>query len=111
MPVALGKSWGTKKWRSHFLLGGRANLSFSRTGRTVFNSVLIEYDGALPAVLSDQLSFGLMVGTGLGFQLNDHLRVMTSLQYQRHLNNWTTEEGVRMRPGVLNASVGVRYSW
>lgn len=110
VPVAVGKSWGEKKWQTHLMLGAVANLSFSRMGRTLFANKVADFDNDRPNIWSDKLGFNAMFGTGLSYQLTDRLGVMTVFQYQRSLGNWSAEEGVTMRPHILNWSFGAKYS-
>ncbi len=110
VPVAVGKSWGEKKWKTHLMVGAVANLSFSRMGRTLFANKVVDFDNDRPNIWSDKLGFNAMLGTGLSYQLTDRLGVMTVFQYQRSLGNWSAEEGITMRPHILNWSFGANYS-
>ncbi|MEL6836055.1 MAG: hypothetical protein AAFP77_23865 [Bacteroidota bacterium] len=111
VPLAIGKSWGKGNLQSHLLLGGIANLSLSRQGQTLFQAELVDYDDDNgPEIWSSKLGFGAMLSGGLSYRLTDRLGLLTTLQYQRSLTNWSVEDGVRMRPSILNWSFGVRYS-
>lgn len=110
LPFAVGKSWGEKKWRTHLMLGGVASLSFSRTGRTLYAGKVADFDNDRPSIWSDKIGFNAMLGAGFSYNFTDRFGLVTMLQYQRSLSNWSLEEGVTMRPHILNWSFGAKYS-
>lgn len=110
LPVGIGKSWSEGRWQTHLLVGAVANLSFTRSGRTIFQDELLDYNGSAPDIWSDQLSFSALLSGGLRYRLTDRLGLITTFQYQYSLTNWSAEAGVSMRPHILNWSVGVGYA-
>jgi len=110
IPVSIGKSWGKDKWQSHILVGGFFNIPLSVTGRTLYQGEVVDYDDTSTAIWSNKLGFGASLSTGLNYQLTDKLGLMTTLQFQQNLTNWSAEPGVTIRPSILNWSLGARYS-
>ena len=110
VPLGIGKTWGKGRLQSHLLVGGVANLSFARRGRTLYQAELIDYDNSSSAIWTDKLSFSALCSGGLSYSITDRLGVVTVIQYQHSLSNWSTEEGITMRPSILNWSLGVNYS-
>jgi len=111
VPLGIGKTWGKGSLQSHLLVGGVANLSFARQGRTLYQAELIDYDDASSTIWTDKLSFSALWSGGLSYRITDRLGVVTLLQYQHSLSNWSTEQGITMRPSIFNWSLGVKYSW
>ena len=110
VPLGIGKIWQNGSLQSHLLVGGVANLSFSKQGRTLYQAELIDYDYSSSTIWTDKLSFSAMLSGGLSYRITDRLGIMTVVQYQQSLSNWSTEEGITMRPSILNWSLGVNYS-
>ena len=110
VPLGIGKTWGKGSWQSHLLVGGVANLSFAKQGRTLYQAELIDYNDVSSSIWTDKLSFSAMLRGGLSYRITDRLSVVTLVQYQRSLSNWSTEQGITMRPNILNWSLGVNYS-
>ena len=110
IPLAIGKSWGSGKLQSHVLVGGVANVSFSQAGRTLYQAELLDYDDSSTGIWSDEFGFSAMLSTGLRYQLTSRVGLITNLQYQYSLTNWSVEENIRMRPSILNWSFGASYS-
>lgn len=109
VPLGIGKTWGKGSLQPHLLVGGVANLSFSKQGRTLYQAELIDYDDS-SSIWTDQLSFSAMLSGGLNYRITDRLGMMMVIQYQHSLSNWSTEQGITMRPSILNGSFGVNYS-
>lgn len=110
MPLGIGKTWGKGRLQSHLLVGGVANLSFSRQGRTLYQAELIDYDDSSSTIWTDKLSFSAMLSGGLSYRITDRLGLVTLVQYQHSLSNWSTEQEITMRPRILNGSLGINYS-
>lgn len=110
IPVSIGKSWGAKRWQSHLMVGGVANISFSKTGRTLYQNELVDYNDSSTGIWSNKLGFSATLSAGLSYRITDDLGIVTMLQYQRSLSNWSTEENTTMQPHILNWSFGASYS-
>ncbi len=110
VPIGIGKTWGNGRWQSHLLVAAVVNFSFTREGRMVYQSELVDYSGSSLEFWSDKLGFSAMLSGGLRYRITDRLGLMTMLQYQHSLSNWSTEAGITMRPHMLNWSFGASYS-
>lgn len=110
VPFGIGKTWGEGSLQTHLLVGGVANISFSDKGRTLYQTELIEYNSPSADFWNGNLKFGAMLGGGLSYRITEKFDIISLIQYQHSLSNWSEEQGTIMRPRIFNWSVGVKYS-
>lgn len=110
MPLGVGKTWESGKLQSHVFVGGVASLSFSRQGRTLYQAAVVDYDDSSAAIWTDKLTLSAMLGGGLSYRVTNRLGVMTMVQYEHSLSNWSAEQGITMQPRMLSWSLGIHYA-
>ena len=111
LPIAIGKSWSSKKWQKDIFIGSAINLATQNTGRTRFNGAIVDYDGATTNFIDNQWKLSAFIAGRLTYKLNDHLGLTTNLQFQKGLSNWSTESTINIRPNVFSAELGFSYYW
>lgn len=110
VPFGMGKTWEGSSLQAHLLVGGVANISFSDKGRTLYQTELIEYNSPSADFWTDNFKFGAILSGGLSYRITEKFGLISLFQYQHSLSNWSQEQGIVMRPRILNVSVGVKYS-
>lgn len=108
-PVLLGKRWDYGKWQTHLQVGGAAHLLLQSSGRTLYQSEIIDYKNSNLQIWSDELGFSVMLGAGMSYQINKNISLLGGLQYQQSVTNWSMEAGVNMRPQIFNLSLGASF--
>jgi hypothetical protein len=110
IPIAVGKSWSYQKWQAYALVGGSLNVYTMNTGRTVYEGDVLDYSDTSTPFLKNQWKFNAQFTWRLSYRLADQLSVLAGVQFQKSLSDWSTEQNVQMRPGIINYELGLSYS-
>lgn len=110
IPLALGKAWSYQKWQAYALVGGSLNVYAMNTGRTAYGGNVLDYDDTSTPFLNNQWKFNAQLTGRLSYQFTNHLSIVGGVQYQKSLSDWSTEQNIQMRPGIINYELGLSYS-
>lgn len=111
IPVAIGKTWVVQNWQADLFIGGALNIRSENKGRTLYQGELLDYNAATTEVIENQWNIhGLFMGR-LTYQINNSFGIMTGVQLQKSLTNWSTEPDINMHPNILSWEFGVNYQF
>jgi len=111
LPVAFGRTFKSGKWQSDMMYGATLTLLSSSQGKTILDGNIIEYAGRSNAIMHTSWNINAMIMGRVSYALTPRLGIGLGLQYQRALNNWSAENGVSMRPHIVNIQVGLVTSF
>jgi len=110
VPLLVGKHW--KVGGSFFSLaaGPRLGLVIGRKGRTVVAAEEVVDLGAAPQFGHNFRLSGRLEG-GSSLHLMGGLSLVTRVGVETSFGNWANGSGLRQRPTVFDANLGLRYTW
>ncbi len=108
---AIGHTWTASRLRADLLVGGSVNLLTCNRGRSLYEGEPRFYDGAETNFLANQARWAALVQGRLTYQLDPHWGIVSGLQWQQVLQDWSLEPGTRMYPTVMGLDLGLSYQW
>ncbi len=107
--VAISRTWTTGRLQADVLVGGSVNLFTQNQGRTQYQGELKFYEGAATDFLANQGKLNGLLSGRITYRLSQHWGIVSSLQVQQSLLNWSLEPNVRMYPTVIGMEIGLSY--
>lgn len=111
IPIAVGKTWTFNKLYADLIIGGSVNILSTNNGRTLINEEIQYYRGASNSLLNNQWKINALLAGRLTYQVNTHIGLVSGVQLQKSVMNWSTEQGVRMHPLSVGLELGLSYSF
>ena len=93
------------------MLGAVMNVHAANTGRTLFEGELTEYDGASTDFMSNQWTVHGLGAVDATYRITEQIGVTAGVQFQKSISNWSTEEGIGMRPYLFGGQIGLTYTF
>jgi len=108
--AGIGKSWHFRSFQTDLYLGGALNTVVQNQGRSLYQGEIIDYYGASNSIFQNQMTVDGMVGARLHYFFTRKVGIMTDLQLQRSLMNWSNQEAVNFYPTSFGLQWGLSYS-
>lgn len=110
VPLAFGKTWRFKSFQTDVYVGGAIGVLSNNRGRTLLEGAVIDYDGSSTPFIENQWTVDGLMGARLHYLLLEDLAIMTGIQAQKSLTDWSREKDITMRPVSFSWQVGLSYS-
>jgi hypothetical protein len=107
--LAIGKNWRFNAFQTDVYLGGALNGIVRNQGRMLFDNEIIDYKGNSTPAFQNQWTVDGLAGVRLHYFPYERMGITTSIQAQRSLMNWSTQEGVRLYPFSFGLQLGLSY--
>jgi hypothetical protein len=105
----VGKTWQKNRFQADLYLGAAVNLWSQNQGRSLLQGQILDYEGSSNAVINNEWALHALFGSRLSYRLSDRVGLSTGIQLQKSLSNWSSENTVKMRPGIFNWHMGMSY--
>jgi hypothetical protein len=109
IPIGIAKTWVSKNWQTDILAGGSVNILSKNKGRTLYQNEIQDFNGSTTNFLSNQWKFNAFVGLRSTYKINERLGIMTGVHFQKSLSNWSTKDGIKIRPNIWSLELGLGY--
>lgn len=107
--IGLGKSMRWYSLETDFFLGALVNLVVFNEGRTYFKDTIVDYRGYSNSFYQNQYAVDLLAGLRVHYRLNAQLRLSSSLQVARSLNDWSSDADFAINPTMFSLQFGFSY--
>lgn len=108
--LAIGKSWQYNAFQTDVYLGGALNGVVSNQGKTLYQDMIIDYDGSTNPVFKNQWAAAGILGIRQHYYWNQKISLTAGIQAQHSVVNWGNANEAKFHPTTVSILLGLSYS-